>query len=202
MARASCSLQTALTDKTLAGQIGRRTAAGPVTAPTCGRAPGDGAVRRRRVSRHHQPTDRQEAAAKGRWLDALASFSAIPFGKRSKNRKAAPKSMCTLGCMLLLDGTIIYPSFQHIMRMSWRRGWDSNPRYACTHNGFRDRPDRPLWHLSVARAYRDARLGPRNRRGCDPKGTSSKPLSPDAGANPDSIMWLPSAPSRRPPDLR
>jgi hypothetical protein len=32
----------------------------------------------------------------------------------------------------------------------WRRGWDSNPRYACTHNGFRDRPDRPLWHLSGA----------------------------------------------------
>src|SRR5262245_10631979 len=31
----------------------------------------------------------------------------------------------------------------------WRRGWDSNPRYACTHNGFRDRPDRPLRHLSV-----------------------------------------------------
>ena len=33
----------------------------------------------------------------------------------------------------------------------WRRGWDSNPRYAHTHNGFRDRPDRPLWHLSVTR---------------------------------------------------
>ncbi len=31
---------------------------------------------------------------------------------------------------------------------NWRRGWDSNPRYARTHNGFRDRPDRPLWHLS------------------------------------------------------
>ena len=31
---------------------------------------------------------------------------------------------------------------------AWRRGWDSNPRYACTHNGFRDRPDRPLRHLS------------------------------------------------------
>ena len=31
----------------------------------------------------------------------------------------------------------------------WRRGWDSNPRYACTHNGFRDRPDRPLWHPSA-----------------------------------------------------
>src|ERR1700737_137595 len=33
----------------------------------------------------------------------------------------------------------------------WRRGWDSNPRYACTHNGFRDRPDRPLWHHSGGR---------------------------------------------------
>ena len=32
--------------------------------------------------------------------------------------------------------------------LKWRRGWDSNPRYACTHNGFRDRPDRPLWHPS------------------------------------------------------
>ena len=31
----------------------------------------------------------------------------------------------------------------------WRRGWDSNPRWACTHSGFRDRRDRPLRHLSV-----------------------------------------------------
>ena len=29
-----------------------------------------------------------------------------------------------------------------------RRGRDSNPRCACAHNGFRDRPIRPLWHLS------------------------------------------------------
>ena len=29
-----------------------------------------------------------------------------------------------------------------------RRGWDSNPRYACTHNGFRDRPIQPLSHPS------------------------------------------------------
>src|ERR1043165_3416839 len=42
----------------------------------------------------------------------------------------------------------------------WRRGWDSNPRYACTHNGFRDRPDRPLWHLSEAPLIRG-----RNARG-------------------------------------
>ena len=31
----------------------------------------------------------------------------------------------------------------------WRRGWDSNPRTACAVNGFRDRPIRPLWHLSI-----------------------------------------------------
>ena len=30
----------------------------------------------------------------------------------------------------------------------WRRGWDSNPRYACAYTGFRDRPVQPLWHLS------------------------------------------------------
>ena len=31
----------------------------------------------------------------------------------------------------------------------WRREWDSNPRYAYTHNGFRDRPIQPLWHPSA-----------------------------------------------------
>ena len=29
-----------------------------------------------------------------------------------------------------------------------RKGRDSNPRYSCPYNGFRDRPIRPLWHLS------------------------------------------------------
>ena len=36
----------------------------------------------------------------------------------------------------------------------WRRGWDSNPRYPCRHNGFRDRPDRPLWHPSAGAQIR------------------------------------------------
>jgi site-specific DNA recombinase len=35
---------------------------------------------------------------------------------------------------------------------NWRRGWDSNPRYGCPYSGFRDRPNRPLWHPSEARA--------------------------------------------------
>ena len=37
-----------------------------------------------------------------------------------------------------------------------RRGRDSNPRYGCPHNGFRDRHNRPLCHLSVRGAARGA----------------------------------------------
>ncbi len=43
--------------------------------------------------------------------------------------------------------------------LKWRRGWDSNPRYACTHNGFRDRPDRPLRHPSAGGGVAWPRLG-------------------------------------------
>ena len=38
--------------------------------------------------------------------------------------------------------------FNHLISSTLRRGRDSNPRYGCPYNGFRDRPDRPLWHLS------------------------------------------------------
>src|SRR5438045_6247950 len=34
-------------------------------------------------------------------------------------------------------------------RKGWRRGWDSNPRWACTHGGFQDRCLKPLGHLSL-----------------------------------------------------
>jgi hypothetical protein len=30
----------------------------------------------------------------------------------------------------------------------WRKGWDSNPRWACTHAGFQDRCLKPLGHPS------------------------------------------------------
>ena len=36
--------------------------------------------------------------------------------------------------------------------LKWRKGWDSNPRWACTHAGFQDRCLKPLGHPSVARA--------------------------------------------------
>ena len=32
--------------------------------------------------------------------------------------------------------------------MNWRKGWDSNPRYRCRHDGFQDRFHRPLGHPS------------------------------------------------------
>src|SRR5258706_12340653 len=35
----------------------------------------------------------------------------------------------------------------------WRRGWDSNPRYAWAYSGFRDRHVQPLPHLSDLRAH-------------------------------------------------
>jgi hypothetical protein len=61
----------------------------------------------------------------------------------------------------------------------WRRGWDSNPRYACTHNGFRDRPDRPLWHLSGAPL-----IGGRFCRGNSAVGGADIPLfSPESGVS-------------------
>src|ERR1017187_8014511 len=63
--------------------------------------------------------------------------------------------MCMLECMPRLLVSKIYQLYQRIRWKRWRRGWDSNPRYVCTYNGFRDRPDRPLRHLSVAGAYRD-----------------------------------------------
>ncbi len=33
--------------------------------------------------------------------------------------------------------------------LKWRRGWDSNPRWASTHGGFQDRCLKPLGHLSA-----------------------------------------------------
>src|SRR6185295_11212091 len=35
-------------------------------------------------------------------------------------------------------------------KQQWRRGWDSNPRWALTHSGFRDRCTNPLCDLSAS----------------------------------------------------
>ena len=39
---------------------------------------------------------------------------------------------------------------------SWRRGWDSNPRWALTHSGFRDRCTNPLCDLSGSLLFRSS----------------------------------------------
>jgi hypothetical protein len=53
-----------------------------------------------------------------------------------------------------------------------RKGWDSNPRWACTHGGFQDRCLKPLGHPSTspesvrnsAGALRNERCGPLHHR--------------------------------------
>ena len=54
------------------------------------------------------------------------------------------------------------------MRASPRRVWDSNPRWPQDHNGFRDRPVRPLRQLSSGRRYRSASTGREER--CEQRG--------------------------------
>ena len=48
---------------------------------------------------------------------------------------------------------------------AWRRGWDSNPRYAEAHDGFQDRSLKPLGHPStVDPRFRFRRRLPGHRR--------------------------------------
>ena len=48
-----------------------------------------------------------------------------------------------------------------------RRERDSNPRYSKEYNGFRDRPIRPLWHLSFRGLTKLVCLPPQWRRNRD-----------------------------------
>jgi len=57
------------------------------------------------------------------------SLVLVSFKNGHRWSKKAPKLSIYMG---LLD----YLEF--CWTIEWRRGWDSNPRYVCTHNGFRD----------------------------------------------------------------
>ncbi len=57
------------------------------------------------------------------------------------------------GCHHVL-GTICYPCLRVGHGGKWRRGRDSNPRWACTHAAFRVRCIRPLCHLSAVMVRR------------------------------------------------
>ena len=61
-----------------------------------------------------------------------------------------------------------------------RRGRDSNPRYGCPHNGFRDRHNRPLCHLSEGIDDECCRSGCKNKGFgaifCNYEGFGGKPI--------------------------
>ena len=58
--------------------------------------------------------------------------------------------------------TRLPPQVGFAQEITKRRGRDSNPRSDCSDTGFRDRPNRPLWHLSGV-AANDYRGGGRPR---------------------------------------
>ena len=64
---------------------------------------------------------------------------------------------------------------------SWRRGWDSNPRWALTHSGFRDRCTNPLCDLSP---FGDAVNGGRGERETRRTGEKCKSPNPRVPASP------------------
>ena len=72
---------------------------------------------------------------------------------------AAPRPVNCLSCILPQKpkNPARAGSVEACCKVNWRRGRDSNPRYACTHNGFRDRPIKPLWHPSEG-SPRDERV--------------------------------------------
>ena len=45
-----------------------------------------------------------------------------------------------------------YLKINKMPQKQWRKGWDSNPRWACTHGGFQDRCLKPLGHPSGERS--------------------------------------------------
>jgi hypothetical protein len=45
-----------------------------------------------------------------------------------------------------------YEEIQSFNACTWRKEWDSNPRWACVHGGFQDRCLKPLGHPSAKRS--------------------------------------------------
>ena len=74
---------------------------------------------------------------------------------------------------------------------NWRKGWDSNPRWACTHAGFQDRCLKPLGHPSSGAARQDA---PEVRAAHSPKaltGSSSSVIANASMPKPPCLCALP-----------
>ena len=76
----------------------------------------------------------------GDWADRPVRFRGVP-SNRVSNRVVNRGRLSTISLNIFIK--------QCIIREEWRRGWDSNPRYARAYNGFRDRPVQPLRHPSA-----------------------------------------------------
>ncbi len=80
----------------------------------------------------------------------------IPFGGGSKQNPLLTSFTCFNFSGFLRKQVFdisgkIKPSRLTRKGFALRRVRDSNPRYACAYNGFRDRPVRPLRQLSAAK---------------------------------------------------
>src|SRR5208282_4330225 len=67
---------------------------------------------------------------------------------------------CRLEARSTLPNDIFSPPSRFASSEDWRRGRDSNPRWAFTQSGFQDRRDRPLCHLSVSQTGLPSRSSP------------------------------------------
>ena len=65
-----------------------------------------------------------------------ASYGHSSHHMRRSDRKYSTNVMC------------FWTFWDVVKYQNWRKGWDSNPRWACTHGGFQDRCLKPLGHPS------------------------------------------------------
>ena len=75
--------------------------------------------------------------------------------RRSKaNALSGPMAVVWLFLLsrLSTDDDVATSAAGSVQIQNWRRGWDSNPRYAEAHDGFQDRSLNPLGHPSAHRS--------------------------------------------------
>ncbi len=124
----------------------------------------------------------------------------------TNGRRAAPPRMAKAPTKLTgaTEGATIP---EHAHSINSRREWDSNPRSRKRLNGFRDRPIRPLSHLSMLHewskvaAYMDVQAATKTQDGV--LAERVLPYIPEPTNHHARAQERPPAPScKRPPDLR
>ena len=86
------------------------------------------------------------------WAPEILAFQAASGGEGGiRTRGGVAPTHAFQACSFGLSDTSPQPAASQ--SKSWRRGRDSNPWTSEKVSGFRDRPDRPLRHLSVRAPY-------------------------------------------------